>query len=128
MKLVGRKRRSPRFVHRAEPFTIAAANASRQSLSQVPTRAMISARTRRRIEGAFGSGALDQTCAGSTPVMPRLKRALELAVREAGERPLSPSEVLVGLASVGDGVAARILADQQISLDALRAKLADRAG
>lgn len=65
---------------------------------------------RRQAERAFGPDALERTWSGCTPVAPRLKRALELAVREAGETPLLPEHVLLGLASVEDSVAARILA------------------
>lgn len=69
---------------------------------------------RRHVEQSFGEG-----------VAPRLKRALELAVRGAGGRPLSPSDVLVGIASVGDSPAARILADHGLTLAGARAELAE---
>ena len=46
---------------------------------------------RRQAERAFGQDALERTWTGCTPVAPRLKRALELAVREAGDTPLPQS-------------------------------------
>ncbi len=80
---------------------------------------------RRLIEQTFGQGALEQTCSGRTRVAPHLKRALESAVLEAGDRSLSPSHVLVGLASVEDSLAARILSDHELTLAVVRAELAD---
>jgi ATP-dependent Clp protease ATP-binding subunit ClpA len=79
---------------------------------------------RRRVEQAFGPGALERTKAGCTPVCPRLKRALELAVREAGELPLRPEHALLGIAWVEDSVAAGILASHGITVNELRASLA----
>lgn len=79
---------------------------------------------RRQVEHAFGPDALERTWAGCTPVAPRLKKALELAVREAGESPLRPEHVLLGLASVEDCVAAQILAAHGINRTDLRAALA----
>ncbi len=78
---------------------------------------------RRQAERAFGPDALERTWAGCTPVAPRLKRALELAVREAGDTLLLPEHVLLGLASDGDSVAARILAAHGITATKLRAAL-----
>ncbi len=64
---------------------------------------------RRRVEQTFGPDALDHASGGCTPVMPRLKQALELAVRESGDSPLHAARVLLGLASIEDCLAARIL-------------------
>ena len=81
----------------------------------------------RRVEESFGPGALDIAlpdrlgAGGCRPVAPRLKQALELAVREAGDRPLHAERVLVSLAAVEDGVAARILADHGVTAATLRA-------
>ena len=78
---------------------------------------------RRQLELTFGPGALERTAAGCTPVAPRLKRALELAAREAGASPIRPEHVLVAVASVEDSVAARILTSHRISVSDLRASL-----
>ncbi len=79
---------------------------------------------RRQVERAFGPDALERTWAGCTPVAPRLKRALELAARDAGEGSLRAEHVLLGVASVNDGVAAQILAAHGLAEADLRAALA----
>lgn len=78
---------------------------------------------RRQAEHAFGPGALERTWAGCTPIAPRLKKALELAARDAGESAMTPTHVLLGLASVEDCLAARILGWQAITVNELRAAL-----
>ncbi|PWU24711.1 MAG: hypothetical protein C5B48_04955 [Candidatus Rokuibacteriota bacterium] len=82
---------------------------------------------RRHAEQAFGPGALERTKAGCTPICPRLKRALELTVREADELPPRPEHALLGIASVEGSVAATILASYGITVDDLRAALAGQA-
>lgn len=88
---------------------------------------------RSKVEQEFGPGALER--AAMSPqggnalldpyrcIAPRLKRAFEIAAREARGCPFSPSEMLIGLASVEDCVAARILAAHGITVDELRAAL-----
>jgi ATP-dependent Clp protease ATP-binding subunit ClpA len=86
----------------------------------------------RRVEEAFGPGALGRTRSGASDragracrcIAPRLKRALELAVREAGDGPVGPEHVLVSLAAVEDSIAARILGEHGVTLTALRDALA----
>ena len=90
---------------------------------------------RSKVEEEFGPGALER--AAMSPqgddalldpyrcIAPRLKQAFEIAAREARGCPFSPSEVLIGLASVEDSVAARILDAHGITLDELRATLSD---
>jgi ATP-dependent Clp protease ATP-binding subunit ClpA len=90
---------------------------------------------RSTVEQEFGPGALER--AARSPqgenalldpyrcIAPRLKQAFEIAAREARGCPFSPSEVLIGLASVEDCVAARILHAHGITLDELRAALSD---
>jgi ATP-dependent Clp protease ATP-binding subunit ClpA len=80
---------------------------------------------RRRIDREFGTGALERTRAGCTPVCPRLKKALELAARHAGEEAIRPDDVLVAAASVEDSVAAHILATHGVGVPVLQAALAD---
>ncbi len=86
----------------------------------------------RRIEETFGPGALQRirsdapeplsrTCGR---VAPRLKRALELAVTEAGDDPVRSEHMLVSLAAVEDCVAARILARYGATAKTLRDVLA----
>ena len=73
--------------------------------------------------GAFEAarwGALEGAGRGSWCIAPRLKKALELAVREAGDGPVRAEHVLVSLASVEDCIAARILAEHGVTLGAVR--------
>jgi ATP-dependent Clp protease ATP-binding subunit ClpA len=81
----------------------------------------------RQVERTFGPGALERTAAGCTPICPRLKRAFELAAREAGDSPIRPEHVLVAVASVQGSVAAEILAGRGITADDLQASLARRS-
>jgi ATP-dependent Clp protease ATP-binding subunit ClpC len=74
---------------------------------------------RRRVEAAFGPGALEGTAVGgrapgggAVPFTPAAKRALELALRaalELGHRSIGPAHVLLGIVRVGDGGLARVL-------------------
>jgi hypothetical protein len=56
-------------------------------------------------------------------IAPSLKKAFEIAASEARGCPFGPSEVLIGLASVENCVAARILHAHGITLDDLRTAL-----
>ena len=83
---------------------------------------------RRRAEEAFGVGALEETSAwrgrGAPRWTPRAKKALQLAVRDAvalGHRHIGPEHVLLGLAWVHEGLAARLLARRGLRLAELRA-------
>jgi ATP-dependent Clp protease ATP-binding subunit ClpA len=86
----------------------------------------------RRIEETFGPGALERTRSGLPDrtqgacrcVAPRLKKALELAAAEAGDGPVRSEHVLLSLAAVEDCVAARILGEHGVTLNALRDALA----
>jgi len=83
---------------------------------------------RRRVEEAFGAGALDAARPGPPGgadracrcIAPRLKRALERAVAEARGEPLRAEHVLVSLAAVEDSIAARILGAHGVSASVLR--------
>jgi ATP-dependent Clp protease ATP-binding subunit ClpA len=75
---------------------------------------------RARIEGTFGPGALERTSAGCLGIAPRLKLALACALDHAGDAPLSDEDVLLGMLSVPDSVAARALAGLGVSSDLLR--------
>jgi ATP-dependent Clp protease ATP-binding subunit ClpA len=72
---------------------------------------------RRRVEEAFGPGALEQTKAWQRmrclKICPRAKKVLELALREAlrlGDPRVEPEHVLLGIVRVDDSLAARLLA------------------
>jgi ATP-dependent Clp protease ATP-binding subunit ClpA len=90
---------------------------------------------RRRVEQEFGPGALERAAMSAGDeittgnpcrcIAPRLKQAFEIAAREARGCPMSPREVLIGLASVEDCIAARILRAHGIALADLRAALDD---
>jgi ATP-dependent Clp protease ATP-binding subunit ClpA len=88
---------------------------------------------RRRVEGAFGPGALGprrRGCrrgrvrgAGEIPFTPRAKKVLELALREAvhgGEREIRADHLLLGMLREGEGVGAAILATHGVTVAALR--------
>jgi ATP-dependent Clp protease ATP-binding subunit ClpA len=79
---------------------------------------------RERVEETFGPGALEQTRAGCLGVCPRLKRALLGAFDHADDRALGDEHILLGLLSVPDCVAARLLADFDVSLESAAAVVA----
>ena len=83
---------------------------------------------RKRVEDEFGPGALERTFAwgarGRHRFSSRAKRSLQLALREAvglGHRRLGSEHLLLGLAAVEDGLAARLLARRGATLGRLRA-------
>ena len=87
---------------------------------------------RRRVEDEFGLGALERTAAwrprGRPRFSSRAKRSLHSALREAialGHRRLQSEHLLLGLAAVEDGLAARLLAGRGATLARLRAVVAD---
>jgi ATP-dependent Clp protease ATP-binding subunit ClpA len=82
---------------------------------------------RRRVEEAFGPGALERTWAwqrsGSLCFTPRSRKVLELALREAralGHGYVGPEHILLGLAHEGMGMAAQILRRFSATYPALR--------
>ncbi|MBA2391095.1 MAG: Clp protease [Geodermatophilaceae bacterium] len=84
---------------------------------------------RRRVDAAFGPGALDR--AGPTrrwrsPFSPRAKKALELSLRESIRRKdgyIGTEHLLLGVLREGRGMAARILADAAIDRTAVESML-----
>jgi ATP-dependent Clp protease ATP-binding subunit ClpA len=82
----------------------------------------------RRVEETFGPGALESARSGAFDhraetcrcIVPRLKKALELALAEAGDGPVRPEHLLVSLAAVEDSVAARILGHHGVTAASLR--------
>jgi ATP-dependent Clp protease ATP-binding subunit ClpA len=88
---------------------------------------------RRRVEGAFGPGALARGPSRARPRFGRdAKKSLELALREAialGDRHIGAEHVLLGLLREGEGAAARILRARGIDRPAVVEALgARRAG
>jgi len=71
-----------------------------------------------RLEETFGPGALEQTRAGCLGICPRLKMALAYALDYADRKPLTDEHILLGMLSVPDSVAARVLATLGVSLAA----------
>lgn len=85
---------------------------------------------RRRVEQAFGEGALERTRAmgrrrcGAVPFTPRAKRVLELALKEAlalGHRHVASEHILLGLLREGESVGVAVLAHAGVTPAALRA-------
>jgi ATP-dependent Clp protease ATP-binding subunit ClpA len=83
---------------------------------------------RERLEETFGPGALEQTRMGMPDrpaaiqcVAPRLELALARALDRAGDEPLRDEHVLLGMLAVPDSVAARVLAELGVSLEAAEA-------
>jgi ATP-dependent Clp protease ATP-binding subunit ClpA len=73
---------------------------------------------RERLDQTFGPGALERTRSGCLGICPRLKLALAYALDYAAERPLGDEHVLLGMLSVPDSVAARVLAQLGVTLEA----------
>ena len=91
---------------------------------------------RRRVDESFGPGALDRTRAargfrklpGHIPFDRAAKKALELALQEAirlEHRYIGTEHILLGLLWPGDGAAQPILAECGITLDGMRAAVAE---
>jgi ATP-dependent Clp protease ATP-binding subunit ClpA len=76
---------------------------------------------RGRLEETFGPGALEHTRSSCLGICPRLKMALAYAVDYADGRMLTDVHVLLGMLSVPDSVAARVLAELDVSLEAAEA-------
>ena len=79
---------------------------------------------RERLEESFGLGALEQTRAGCLGICPRLKMALAYALDHADGKPLADEHILLGMLSIPDSVAARVLAKLGVTLVAAQATLA----
>jgi ATP-dependent Clp protease ATP-binding subunit ClpA len=73
---------------------------------------------RERLEETFGPGALRQADADVLGIVPRLKQAFALAVDYAEGRALRDEDVLLGLLSVPDSLAAHMLSELGVSKEA----------
>jgi ATP-dependent Clp protease ATP-binding subunit ClpA len=96
---------------------------------------------RRRVEEAFGPGALERdvpvrrrrsrrcgAIAGHVPFTPRAKKVLELALREAlrlRHGYIGTEHILLGLAREGEGLAAQILSDRNAGPHVIRTVVED---
>jgi ATP-dependent Clp protease ATP-binding subunit ClpA len=96
---------------------------------------------RRRVEEAFGPGALERdvpvrrrrrkrcgAIAGHVPFTPRAKKALELALREAlrlRHGYIGTEHILLGLAREGEGLAAQVLSDRNAGPHVIRTVVED---
>jgi ATP-dependent Clp protease ATP-binding subunit ClpA len=72
---------------------------------------------RTRLEQSFGPGALERSQASCLGICPRLKLALAYALDHAADRPLRDEHVLLGMLSVPDSVAARVLRSHGVTLE-----------
>ena len=95
---------------------------------------------RARVEESFGPGALERArfgrcrrglARGFTPMSPRTKKVLELALREAlmlRHDHIGPEHILLALLREGNGLAARLLADFGVRSDQLRRSVLSALG
>jgi ATP-dependent Clp protease ATP-binding subunit ClpA len=89
---------------------------------------------RRAVEASFGPGALDRPpgqCSrpGHIHFTPRAKKSLELALRAAvrrKDREITPSHLLLGVLDQRDNAALRVLKEEGVGGDALRAEVSRR--
>jgi ATP-dependent Clp protease ATP-binding subunit ClpA len=79
---------------------------------------------RARLDQTFGPGALERSHASCLGICPRFKLALAYALDHADGKPLADEHILLGMLSVPDSVAARVLAKLGVSLTAAQAALA----
>ena len=85
------------------------------------------------IEESFGAGSLHPPAPSASRrwpswirFSPRARRVWELSIREAvamGRRSPGPEHILLGILSEGGGLAVRILVDEGVAIDDLRAAL-----
>jgi ATP-dependent Clp protease ATP-binding subunit ClpA len=76
---------------------------------------------RQHVEQTFGSGALERTSSACLGICPRLKLALAYALDLTAGRPLGDEHVLLGMLSVPDSVAARVLDQLGVTVEAAEA-------
>ncbi len=76
---------------------------------------------RARVEQTFGEGALEETRTGCMRVEPCLKQVLGHALDRAGGAPLGDEHVLLGMLSVPDSDAARVLSQLGVTLERTQA-------
>jgi ATP-dependent Clp protease ATP-binding subunit ClpA len=76
---------------------------------------------RRSVESMFGPGALDMARPGrcGLPMMPRLKRVLERAAREAGRDRIDSDHLLLGMTEVRGALAMTLLRRLGVTSEAI---------
>ncbi|MFI0355924.1 Clp protease N-terminal domain-containing protein [Actinomadura sp. 9N407] len=87
------------------------------------------AAVRAKVEEMVGEGTADAS--GHVPFTPRVKRVLELSLREAqrlGHESIDAGHIMLGLLREGQGLAAQALVDLGASLPALREALSRALG
>jgi len=80
---------------------------------------------RKEVEKQVGTGP-DQKMIGNIPYTPRVKRVLALAAKEAkalNHTYIGTEHILLGLLREGDGVAARVLKNLDVSIDGTRQEI-----
>jgi ATP-dependent Clp protease ATP-binding subunit ClpA len=82
---------------------------------------------RERLEQTFGPGALERSRSSCLGICPRLKLALAYALDHADEQPLGDKHVLLGMLTVPDSVAARVLGEFGVTLEMAQAVLDDES-
>ncbi len=80
---------------------------------------------RARLEQTFGPDALERSGSSCLGICPRLKLALAYALDHAAGEPLVDEHVLLGMLSVPESVAARVLGKLGVTLEAAQAVLND---
>jgi ATP-dependent Clp protease ATP-binding subunit ClpA len=80
---------------------------------------------RSELDRAFGPGALERTRVGCLGICPRAKMALAYAVDHAAGQTVIDDYILLGMLSVPDCVAARVLGALGITHDKAESHLAD---
>jgi ATP-dependent Clp protease ATP-binding subunit ClpA len=80
---------------------------------------------RRRVEEAFGPGALERAHPGrcGLPMMPRLKQSFEHAARAARGGSIDTDHLLLGMTQVRGALAVCLLQSLGVSVDAVRASV-----
>jgi len=97
------------------------------------------AAVREKVEATFGPGALDvpgpswrgSGHGGHIPFSARAKKVLELSLREAialKQKTISDGHIALGLLREGEGLAAKVLADQGVDLAGLRREITAALG
>jgi ATP-dependent Clp protease ATP-binding subunit ClpA len=76
---------------------------------------------RERLEQTFGPGALERSRSTCLAICPRLKLALAYALDHAADRALDDTHVLLGILSVPESVATRVLGELGITFEAASA-------
>ena len=82
---------------------------------------------RKRVEEIIGRGP-EGAAPEHIPFTPRAKAVLEISLREAlglGDRHIGSEHLLLGLLREGQGVAAQVLAEQGVAVEAVRGRLDD---